>query len=172
MKVSALKNKPSNNTRLIIHKMPLLDRIIGLLSPVVLTIIPIVCLILNYENRIQMIIVLIALLVLCFVMYLSAFKTYICFDVDSNNITINKGIKKEDLSTFGLMSITVETDDKYPNLFSLNYNFVGYSKKDYSWSTGPSSRVLFGSVKTQRRRLEKFCEECNKYLTTGSTRYF
>ena len=62
------------------------------------------------------------------------------------------------------MNITVETDKKNTKLFSLNYNFIGYSKKDYGWSTGPRSRVLFGSIKTQRRRLEKFCEECNKYL--------
>lgn len=144
--------------------MPLLDRIIGLFSSVILTIIPIVCLSLDYEHKFHMIIVFITLLFFDFVMYLSAFKTYICFDVDNNKITINKGLKKEALSSFGLLSITVETDAKYPNLFSLNYNFIGYSKKDYSWSTGPSSRVLFGSVRTQRRRLEKFCEECNKHL--------
>ena len=161
---NGLKNKSLNNTRLIIHKMPLLDRIIGLFSSVILTIIPIVCLSLDYEHKYNMIILLITLLFFGFVMYLSAFKTYICFDVDNNKITINKGLKKEALSSFGLLSITVETDAKYPNLFSLNYNFIGYSKKDYSWSTGPSSRVLFGSVRTQRRRLEKFCEECNRHL--------
>lgn len=161
---NGLKNKSLNNCKLIIHKMPLLDRIIGLFSSLVLIIIPIVCLCLNYENKISMIILLIALILFSFVMYLNAFKTYIRFDVDNNKIIISKGLKKDELSIFGMTSITVETDAKYPNLFSLNYNFIGYSKKDYSWSTGPSSRVLFGSIKTQRRRLEKFCEECNKYL--------
>jgi hypothetical protein len=144
--------------------MPLLDRIIGLFSSLVLTIIPIVCLCLNYQNKISMIILLIALILFSFVMFLNAFKTYICFAVENKKITISKGLKKEELSTCGLISVTVENDAKYPNLFSLNYNFIGYSKKDYGWSTGPSSRVLFGSIKTQRRRLEKFCEECNKYL--------
>lgn len=161
---NGLKKESLNNTRLIIHKMPLLDRIIGLSSSVILTIIPIVCLVLNYEHKINMIILLISLLLFSFIMYLSAFKTYISFDVDNNKITINNGLKKEELSTFGLLSITVETDTKYSNLFSLNYNFMGYLKKDYSWSNGPSSRVLFGTIKTQRIRLEKFCEECNKYL--------
>lgn len=161
---NGLKNKSLNNCKLIIHKMPLLDRIIGLFSSLVLIIIPIVCLCLNYENKIRMIILLIALILFSFVMYLNAFKTYIRFDVDNNKIIISKGLKKDELSIFGMTSITVETDAKYPNLFSLNYNFIGYSKKDYGWSTGPSSRVLFGSIKTQRRRLEKFCEECNKYL--------
>lgn len=161
---NGLKNKFSNNCKLIIHKMPLLDRIIGLFSSLVLTIIPIACLCLNYENKISMIILLIALILFSFVMYLGAFKTYICFDIKNKKITISEGLKKEELSTFGLMSITVEADTKYPNSFSLNYNFIGYSKKEYGWSTGPSSRVLFGSIKTQRRRLEKFCEECNKYL--------
>lgn len=161
---NGLKNKSLNNCKLIIHKMPLLDRIIGLFSSLVLIIIPIVCLCLNYENKISMIILLIALILFSFMMYLNAFKTYIRFDVDNNKIIISKGLKKDELSIFGMTSITVETDAKYPNLFSLNYNFIGYSKKDYGWSTGPSSRVLFGSIKTQRRRLEKFCEECNKYL--------
>ena len=161
---NGLKNKSLNNCKLIIHKMPLLDRIIGLFSPFILMIIPIVCLFLNYENKISMIILLIALILFSFVMYLNAFKTYIRFDVDNNKIIISKGLKKDELSIFGMTNITVETDAKYPNLFSLNYNFIGYSKKDYGWSTGPSSRVLFGSIKTQRRRLEKFCEECNKYL--------
>ena len=161
---NGLKNKSMNNTRLIIHKMPLLDRIIGLFSPVILTIIPIVCLVTNYEDKINSIILLIALLIFSFVMYLSAFKTYICFDLDSNKITISEGLKKEEFSIYGLMSITVETDTQYPKLFSLNYNFIECSKKDYGWSTGPSSRVLFGTVRTQRRRLEKFCEECNRYL--------
>ena len=161
---NGLKNKSLNNCKLIIHKMPLLDRIIGLFSSLVLIIIPIVCLCLNYENKISMIILLIALILFSFVMYLNAFKTYIRFDVDNNKIIISKGLKKDELSIFGMTSITVETDAKYPNLFSLNYNFIGYSKKDYGWSTGPSSRVLFGSIKTQRRRLEKFCDECNKYL--------
>lgn len=161
---NGLKNKSLNNCKLIIHKMPLLDRIIGFFSPFILMIIPIVCLFLNYENKISMIILLIALILFCFIMYLSAFKTYICFDVNNNKIIISRGLKKEELSILGMTSITVETDTKYPNLFSLNYNFIGYSKKDYGWSTGPSSRVLFGSIKTQRKRLEKFCEECNKYL--------
>lgn len=161
---NGLKNKSSNNCKLIIHKMPLLDRIIGLFSSLVLTIIPIVCLCLNYENKISMIILLIALILFSFVMFLNAFKTYICFAVENKKITISKGLKKEELSTYGLISVTVENDAKYPNLFSLNYNYIGYSKKDYGWSTGPSSRVLFGSIKTQRIRLEKFCKECNKYL--------
>ena len=161
---NGLKNKSLNNCKLIIHKMPLLDRIIGLFSPFILMIIPIVCLFFNYENKISMIILLIALILFCFIMYLSAFKTYICFDVNNNKIIISRGLEKEELSILGMTSITVETDTKYPNLFSLNYNYIGYSKKDYGWSTGPSSRVLFGSIKTQRIRLEKFCEECNKYL--------
>ena len=161
---NGLKNKSLNNCKLIIHKMPLLDRIIGLFSPFILMIIPIVCLFFNYENKISMIILLIALILFSFVMFLNAFKTYICFAVENKKITISKGLKKEELSTYGLISVTVENDAKYPNLFSLNYNYIGYSKKDYGWSTGPSSRVLFGSIKTQRIRLEKFCKECNKYL--------
>ena len=162
-----LKNGISN--KIIIYKIPIVERIVMMLSAITMTFIPLICIIASLFNNdielIKMIFLLIIMIFVSFVMYFSAFKTYICFDVDNNKITINEGLKKEEISIYGLMSITVETDTKYPNLFSLNYNFVGYTRKDYSWSTGLSSRVLFGSVRTQRRRLEKFCEECNKYLS-------
>ena len=162
-----LKNGISN--KIIIYKIPIVERIVMMLSAITMTLIPLICIIASLFNNdielIKMIFLLIIMIFVSFVMYFSAFKTYICFDVDNNKITINEGLKKEEISIYGLMSITVETDTKYPNLFSLNYNFVGYTRKDYSCSTGPSSRVLFGSVRTQRRRLEKFCEECNKYLS-------
>ena len=153
--------------KVIMYKYPSVERMMMLFSSIILISLPLICIIAKLYDKselFKMLVLLIVLLVFCFVMCLSAFKTYICFDVDSNKITISKGLKKEELSIFGLISITVETDTKYPNLFSLNYNFEGYTKKDYSWSTGPSSRVLFGSIKSQRKRLEKFCEECNKYL--------
>lgn len=153
--------------KVMMYKYPTVERMMMLFSSIILTSLPLICIIAKLYNKselFKMLVLLIVLLVFCFVMYLSAFKTYICFDLDSNKITISKGLKKEEFSIYGLMSITVETDTKYPNLFSLNYNFVGYTKKDYSWSKGPSSRVLFGSIKYQRKRLEKFCEECNKYL--------
>lgn len=161
-----LKNGFSN--KFIIYKNPIAERIVMMFSAITLTLIPLICIIASLFNNdielIKMIFLLIIMIFVSLVMYFSAFKTYICFDVENKKITISKGLKKEELSTYGLISVTVENDAKYPNLFSLNYNFIGYSKKDYGWSTGPSSRVLFGSIKTQRRRLEKFCEECNKYL--------
>ena len=161
----ALKNnKNIKNKYIIIHKVPLFERIFGLISSFLLLLIPITCLCLGFEDKLKIIIILIALLILLFIMYLNAFKMYICFDIVNKKITISEGLKKEKLSTFGLMSITVENDKKYPKLFSLNYNFIVYSMKDYGWSTGPSSRVMFGSIKTQRKRLEKFCDECNMYL--------
>lgn len=161
-----LKNGFSN--KIIIYKNPVAERIVMMFSAITLTFIPLICIIASLFNNdielIKMIFLLIIMIFVSLVMYFSAFKTYICFDVENKKITISKGLKKEELSTYGLISVTVENDAKYPKLFSLNYNFIGYSRKDYGWSTGPSSRVLFGSIKTQRRRLEKFCEECNKYL--------
>ncbi len=160
-----LKKKSSNKTQIIIHKMPLLDRIFGMFSPIILMSIPIACLCMGIENKLSMIVVLFALFLFGFLMYLSAFKTYICFDVIGNKITIRDGFKKEEFSTVNLNDINVVNDFRYPELFSLDFNYVGYTKKDYSWTSGPGSRVFFGSKKSQRIRLQKFCEECNQYLS-------
>ena len=161
-----LKNSFSN--KIIIYKYPVVDRILMMFSAIIVTFIPLICIILGLFNNdtelIEMISLLILMIAVSIVMYFGAFKTYICFDVKNNKIIISSWFKKEELTSIGLKSITVETEIKFPNLFSINYNFIGYSKNDYSWSTGPSSRVLFGSIKTQRIRLEKFCKECNKYL--------
>ena len=145
--------------------MPLFERIFGIVSPIILMSIPIACLCMGFENQLDMIILLFSLFFFEFLMYLSAFKTYIRFDVIDNRITIRDGLKKEEFSTVNLNNINVGNDFRDPELFSLNFNYAGYTKKDYSWTSGPGSRVFFGSKESQRRRLQKFCEECNQYLS-------
>lgn len=155
-----------NFSKVMIHKYPIFERIVMIISALILTLITFFNLIAKtYNNDIELIktiFLFIVTILYCFGIYFSAFKTYIHFDVNNNKIIISKGLKKEELSTLGMESITVENDPKYPNLFSLNYNFIGYSRKDYWWSTGLSSRLFFGTTKSQRNRLEKFCNECNK----------
>ena len=109
-------------------------------------------------------VLLIAMILMLSFMYIRDFHTYICLDLDEKKLIICEGLKKEEFSTIRLISITIEDYSKYPWLFSLNYNFAGYSKKDFGWSTGFNSRFFFASTKTQRKRLENFCAECNKYL--------
>ena len=150
--------------RVVIYKMPLIERAMGGVSAVGLTIIPIACLCLGYDNKFEMIALLIAMLLYSFLMYLNIFKTYICLDLDNEKLIIRNGLKKDELTTTNLIDLQVEEDREYSGLFSLNINFVGYTKKDFSWSSGFSARVLFGSVRSQRERLEKFCKECNGYL--------
>ena len=165
MDENSKKKKSSNKTQIIIHKMPLFERIFGIFSSVFLTSIPIACLCMGFENKLGMIVLLFSMLLFCLLMYLNVFKTYICFDVVDNKIIIRDGFKKEEFSTKKLINISVVNDCMYPKLFSLDFNFVDQMKKDYSWSSGPSSRVLFSSKQSQRKRLEKFCEECNQYLS-------
>ena len=165
---NGLRSKSLNKTQVIIHKMPLFDRILGWFSSIVLTLFIIVSLYMGYEKRLEMIALFFTSLFFCFLMYLSAFKTFICFDVDQKIITIQNGLKKEVLSTTNMIEIKVVDNPKHKCLFSLNYCFLSHTKKDYSWSTGPSSRVLFGSTRTQKKRLEQFCDKCNDYLTKSN----
>lgn len=153
--------KKSNNK--IIHKLPLSGRIMSIFSAIMLTALPIVMLILGFEPKINAVIILFAMLLYCFLTFLNVFKRYICLDIDNQKIIIREGTKKEELSMINLTELQVVDDQKY-NLFSLNIIFGGYIKKDFSWSTGPDSGVLFGTLRGQRKRLEKFCEECNQYL--------
>ena len=97
-------------------------------------------------------------------MCLNIFKTYIYLDLDNEKLIIRNGLKKDESSTTNLIDLQAAEDREYSELFSLNINFVGYTKKDFSWSSGFRSKMLFSSVRSQRERLEKFCKECNGYL--------
>lgn len=167
MKVS--RNGSMN--KLIIYKYPIFERIFVMGGSILISFLPLIYLLAGlFNDDIELlggIFFQIITIFLIFVMYFHEFKTYISFDLYNNKITIKNGLKKEVLSLDGLIRITVETSDKYPDLFYIyyNYKYIGYSKKDFSWSGGgPSSRVVFGTLHTQRRRLEKFCAECNSLL--------
>lgn len=161
-----LKNKFLNN-KIIIFQMTLMDRILGVLSAVLLTIIPILCLILGFEQVIEMIILLLIMFVYCVFMFFNVFKTYICLDKKNKKFIIREtpGLKKIELDLENIISIEISDGDYNKELFTIDINMQGYTKKITSWSVPPQSRIsMFGGYKRQTKRLKKFCEECNEYL--------
>ena len=68
-----LKNKFLNK-KIIIYQMTMIDRILGVWSGILLTIIPIICLILGFEQVIGMIILLLVMIVYCVFMFFNVFK--------------------------------------------------------------------------------------------------
>ena len=160
-----LKNGYSN--KLIIYQMTLLDRILGIGSAVLLTGIPIICLILDFEYKLGMIILLLVMIVYCVFMYFNIFKTYIYLDAINSKLIIREvpGLKKEELFLDNIISITVSDGIHTKECFTIDINMHGYTRKIYSWSIPPSARIaMFGGYKRQTRRLKKFCETCNEYL--------
>lgn len=111
---------------------------------------------------------LLAMIMYCIFMYFIVFKTYICIDIKNNKIVIRKfpGYKKEELSLYELVDIKVSDGlpAEFKDFFTIDIKFKGYTKQITSWSVGPGSLPLTGSYRKQRKRLEKFCDECNKYL--------
>lgn len=65
------------NKKVIIYQMPLFERIMGIYSAVILTAIPIICLIIGVEKIFETIILLFAVIAYCIFIYFIAFKTYI-----------------------------------------------------------------------------------------------
>ena len=81
---NCLKNKFSNK-KIIIYQMTMIDRILGVWSGILFTIIPIICLILGFEQVMRMIILLLVIIGYCVFMFFNVFKTYICLDIKSIN---------------------------------------------------------------------------------------
>ena len=163
---NGLKNKFLNK-KIIIYQMTMIDRILGVWSGILLTIIPIICLILGFEQVMGMIIFLLVMIVYCVFMFFNVFETYICLDIKSNKLIIREtpGFKKEELLLENIISIKVSDGAYTKEFFTIDINMPGYTKKISSWSVPPKSRIsMFGGYKRQTRRLKKFCERCNEYL--------
>ena len=93
--------------------MTLIERILGIVSAVFLTLLPIVGLIVPLYEDIKeffmLLGLLLAMIMYCIFMYFIVFKTYICIDIKNNKIVIRKfpGYKKEELSLYELVDIKV-----------------------------------------------------------------
>lgn len=163
---NGLKNKYLNN-KIIIYQMTLMDRVLGVWSGILLTSIPIICLISGFEKVFTMIILLLVMIVYCIFMFFNIFKTYICLDIKNNKLIIREtpGFKKEEFALENINSIEVSDGVYTKEFFTIDINMTGYTRKISSWSVPPKSRIsMFGGYKRQIKRLKKFIFKCEKYL--------
>ena len=106
-----LKNGFSN--KITIYQMPLLERLLGLFSVVVLAPLPILGLLIplydNSKELLLVIILLISMIIYCVFMYFNIFKTYICLDVQNQKLIIREspGLKKEELYINNIINIKI-----------------------------------------------------------------
>ena len=162
-----LKNGFSN--KIIIYQMTLLDRIFGIWSAILLTGLGIFGLIIDVEQKVAVVIYLIAMIIYCLLIFYMVFKTYICLDIINNRLIIreNPGFSKRDIPLDCIKNITILDGDYCKENFIISINLQGNSIKIHSWSSPPDSRIaFFAGNKKQRKRLEQFCEKCNQYLNS------
>lgn len=154
--------------KIIIYQTTLPDRILGILSTIGLVFIPILGLAIpiyeTVEELLICIIILLAMIMNCVSFYSLAFKRYLCLDIENHKFIIREklGSTREEFSTDDIMRIEVSGESS--TLFSLDIVFAWRTYKYYGWSTGVGSLPIVGSKKMQRKRLEKFAEECNNIL--------
>ena len=166
------KVNDKNSNKIKIYQYPLADRILTAFSAISLPFLLISCIITklyeDYKELLMMLLVLGALLIFAIYAWFLVFKTYICLDKEKNIIEIREfpGTKKEIFSLYGLIDVKVSNDSysKSKKVFTFDLNYIGYTKKITSWSSGPGSLPLLGGYLRQRKRLEKFVIECNKYI--------
>lgn len=161
------KSRKEFSNKIIIYQMTLLDRILGIWSVILLIGLPVVCLILGFEYKLEMILFLLVMIVYSIFMYFNIFKTYICLDIKNNKLIIreNPGLKKEELFLDSIHDIKISDGIYNKEFFTIDINMQGYTRKIDSWSTPPSSRIaMFAGHKRQTKRLKKFVLKCNTYL--------
>lgn len=154
------------NKKIIIYQMPLFERIMGLFSIIVLTLIAVFGLI-NCVEKFEMSILLCAVLIYSGLMFFCIFKTFICLDISNKIIIIREfpGIKKQVLSLYNFKNIKISDGIQKNQFFTIEINYVGYSIKIDSWSTHPSCRLAFFNVyRRQVKRLNKFILRCERSL--------
>jgi len=166
------KSKNGYLNKIIIYKFPIIDRIINIFSFIFFIILGLICIIAklynNSEELVVIIIILLFTLVFSVISCFSLCNSYICFDIENNKIIISDGLKKKELGALSLISISVGYASKYSNNYTLNFNYIGFTIKNNDWLTHSISRptTLFYSIRIQVKRLKKFCEECNRYLSS------
>jgi len=165
------KSKRESLNKITIYQMPVFEKIMGTISVLVLTPLPVIALILSlYETKKEFILVLFllfAMILYSVLMYFSIFKTYIRLDTENKKLIIREspGIKEEHIRLDNLIDIKVSDNVKYKELFTIDICCKGYTKKIISWSAHPSCRLaMFGVYRRQTKRLKRFAKECNDYI--------
>ena len=150
-----------------IYQMPVLERILGIFSAIVLTAIPISGLILGFERIGGMVILLLAMIVYDVFVFWISFKTYICLDLKENKLIIREdfGIKKEELFLDSITNIEVSDGTNVKTLFTIDIHYGSHTKKIISWSAHPTCRLaMFRVYKRQTERLKRYIAKVNTYL--------
>ena len=106
--------------------MTLIDRILGIWSGILLTALPIICLIIDAGKKLIMIIVLFVMLIYCIFMFFNVFKTYICLGTKENKLIIREtpGLKKEEFSLENILNIEVSDGIYTKEFFTIPAIFI------------------------------------------------
>ncbi len=158
------RNGPLN--RIILHKKPILDKIVRIVTALAFTALPVIGLILDFGRTLEVVLILICMLGCCFLAYLDVFRSYVCLELDTNKLVISNGLKREEFSGEDLLGLRVVEYHKLERRLVLKIDFRGYSKEDDGWSYLHHYRTFIGSLDTQKKRMEDFCEQCNAYLSS------
>lgn len=148
--------------------MPLFERIMNVFSAIVLTTVPILGLILGYEEKIVIIILLLGMLFYCAVTYFNVFKTYICLDIENKKLIIRESgvLYAIEIDTDDIIDLQVSDGVKHKDWFTIDINYIsGRTKKITSWSHHHTRLAVFKVYERQTSRLKKFCYECNQVLS-------
>lgn len=128
-------------------------RVMCICSAIVLTAIPIFCLAIDVPNKMEVIILLIAMLAYCVYIYFLVFKTYISLNCEKRKIIVREypGFKKEELDLFYVREIKFSDGILEKNLYTIDIIYNGYTKKIKSWSSHFGQRLaVFNSYNRQK----------------------
>ncbi|MCH5180858.1 MAG: hypothetical protein J1F32_06570 [Erysipelotrichales bacterium] len=162
--------KQKYRSKITIYQLPLITRIMVILSSLGLTFIAIFGIIISDETPlIYVYILLVAAPLDCVLTFFLCFKTYIQLDIKNKQLIIREfpGFKKNIIYIYDIIEILFVDDSQYKWLFTIDIVCVNYVKIINSWSMGPGSWIpAFNRYKRQKRRLLKFTYECNKTIKT------
>ena len=152
--------------KIIIHQMPLFERIMGSFSAIGLTSIPLLCIIMGIEEIFSVAVFLLIMIIYSIYMFFCVFKTYICLDLVNKKLIIREVLtKKQEFPLNNFKDIKIVQDKQYKDFITIDINFVGYNKKILSWFTDPSCRLaMFNMYERQTKRLKKFISQCEEYF--------
>lgn len=160
-----LKDGSLSKKNIIIYQLPLISRIMTLLSALGLTLIPILGICILKEIPLGVFFTLIAMLFYCVWAFFLCFKTYIKLDIKNKQLIIREfpGFKKNLINISDV--IEIRFIDSIYKAFIIEIICVDNLREIKSWSMGPSGRiVMFNSYNIQKRRLIKFIHEANEII--------
>ncbi len=158
-----------HSDKITLYQLPLGSQIAYLCSAIGLTFLPIFGIVV-LEEKVVALLMLLALLALDVFVFFLVFKTYIRADFSTNQLIIREfpGFTKMviNLSDVNQMSVyaSYPASSKYDYFtFSILHSGGVYHINSWSWGQ-PGFQLMFNNNRRQIKRLEKFCEKCNRYF--------